>query len=115
LDEMTGRRSLPAVLAALLLACLPAAAAADPYLPPEGKVWNGLTAGFDTGDFEARAGKHPAIWQHFVAWGDPAVAAGSARKRRDRSVRSQHRARPRDQTCPLRPGPSAVAARARRS
>ena len=28
-----------------------------------------MTAGFDIADFEARAGKHPAIWQHFVAWG----------------------------------------------
>ena len=62
-------RLLPAVLAALLLACMPAAASADPYLPPAGKVWNGLTAGFDAGDFERRTGKHPAIWQHFVAWG----------------------------------------------
>ena len=58
-------------LALALLACLvvPATASADPYLPPPGKVWNGLTAGFDASDFERRAGKHPAIWQHFVAWG----------------------------------------------
>jgi len=64
------RRRFPAALVAtLLLACLPAAASADPFLPPAGKVWNGLTAGFDTGDFEARAGKHPAVWQHFIAWG----------------------------------------------
>jgi len=58
-------------LALALLACLvvPASASADPYLPPPGKVWSGLTAGFDASDFERRAGKHPAIWQHFVAWG----------------------------------------------
>jgi hypothetical protein len=66
---MTGRRLLPALVAALLCSCLPASAAADPFLPPDGKVWNGLTAGFDTGDFEARTGKHAAIWQHFIAWG----------------------------------------------
>jgi hypothetical protein len=69
LDVMTRHQLLPALLAATLLACLPAAAAADPFLPPAGKVWNGLTAGFDTGDFESRTGKHPAIWQHFIAWG----------------------------------------------
>ena len=57
------------ILALLLLACLPAAAAADPFAPPKGKVWNGLTAGFDADDFESRTGKHPAIWQHFIAWG----------------------------------------------
>ena len=65
----TRSRLIAALLAAALLACLPAAAAADPFLPPAGKVWNGLTAGFDAGDFERHAGKHPAVWQHFVAWG----------------------------------------------
>jgi hypothetical protein len=58
-----------ALLALLALACLPSTAAADPYLPPPGKIWNGLTAGFDAGDFERRTGKHPAVWQHFIAWG----------------------------------------------
>jgi hypothetical protein len=66
---MNRARLLPVVLAALLLACTPAAASADAFLPPAGKVWNGLTAGFDAGDFERRTGKHPAVWQHFVAWG----------------------------------------------
>ena len=37
--------------------------------PPDGKVWNGLTAGFDASEFESRTGKHAAIWQHFIAWG----------------------------------------------
>src|SRR5829696_5589835 len=58
------------LLALLGLAlAFPAQAAADPYLPPPGQVWSGLTAGYDASDFEARTGKHPAIWQHFVAWG----------------------------------------------
>jgi hypothetical protein len=57
------------LLGLLLLAWLPAAADADTYAPPKGKVWNGLTAGSDHSDFESRTGKHPAIWQHFVAWG----------------------------------------------
>ena len=62
-------RLLPALLALTLLAALPAAATADPFAPPAGKVWTGLTAGFDAGDFQRDAGKHPAIWQHFIAWG----------------------------------------------
>ena len=58
------------LLALLGLAlAFPAQAAADPYLPPPGQVWSGLTAGYDASDFERRSGKHPAIWQHFVAWG----------------------------------------------
>jgi hypothetical protein len=66
---MTRLRLLPALLALALLAAVPSAAAADPYAPPKGKVWNGLTAGFDATEFERRTGKHPAVWQHFVAWG----------------------------------------------
>jgi hypothetical protein len=62
-------RTIPALLAFALLALLPHSAAAEPYAPPKGKVWNGLTAGFDASDFERRTGKHPAVWQHFVAWG----------------------------------------------
>ena len=61
------RRSLLLALAGLLLAV--PVAGADPYLPPPGKVWNGLTAGFDAEDFQRHAGKHPAVWQHFIAWG----------------------------------------------
>jgi hypothetical protein len=62
-------RLLPIVLGALLALALPAAASAEPYLPPPGKVFNGLTAGFTTGDFESEVGKHPAVWQHFISWG----------------------------------------------
>ena len=57
------------LLALLLLACLPGTAHAATYLPPDGKVWNGLTAGSEVADFQSRTGKHPAIWQHFIAWG----------------------------------------------
>ena len=53
----------------LALACFPAATAAAPYAPPKGKVFTGVTAGFDVDDFQSHAGKHPAIWQHFIAWG----------------------------------------------
>jgi hypothetical protein len=50
-------------------AAMPATASAEPFAPPKGKVFNGLTAGFETGDFERHAGKSPAVWQHFIAWG----------------------------------------------
>src|SRR5215213_841432 len=62
-------RIAPVLLALALLALPPAGAAAQPYAPPAGKLWNGLTAGFDAGDFERRTGKHAAVWQHFIAWG----------------------------------------------
>src|SRR5215217_7299010 len=62
-------RLLPMLLALAALACVPAPAAAAPYAPPKGKVFNGVTAGFDVDDFQSHAGKHPAIWQHFIAWG----------------------------------------------
>ena len=65
---ITVARLLPALLA--VLAWLPAGAAAqDAFLPPAGKVWNGLTAGYDAGDFQRTTGKHPAVWQHFIGWG----------------------------------------------
>jgi hypothetical protein len=64
---MTRLRLLAALL--LALACLPATASAEPCAPPPGKIWTGVTAGFDIGDYVARTGKHPAIWQHFIAFG----------------------------------------------
>ena len=70
------RRLLPALLLPLALAfasafalAAPASAHADAFAPPDGKVLNGLTAGYDFDDFTRRAGKGPAVWQHFVAWG----------------------------------------------
>jgi hypothetical protein len=68
------RRAVAAVLtssavAALALLAAPAGAAAAAYLPPAGKVWNGVTAGGSTGDFQRRAGKRPAVFQHFIRWG----------------------------------------------
>jgi hypothetical protein len=62
-------RRIAILLPLLLLALAPASAHAIAYTPPKGKVWHGLTAGTDISDFEARTGKHPAIWQHFVGWG----------------------------------------------
>ncbi|HEX8648308.1 MAG TPA: hypothetical protein VF715_15550 [Thermoleophilaceae bacterium] len=71
------------VLAAL---ALPAAAHADPYLPPSGKLFGGVTGGGEIGDFEARTGQHPAVWQHWVQWD------GSLRGALDRSEAAGTRA-----------------------
>jgi hypothetical protein len=96
-------------LAALLaLVCLPAAAQAAPYLPPKGKVFNGVTAGFDIDDFESRTGKHPAIWQHFIAWG------GSYQYTLDNSRNAQarlmyHLSTARGQNMPERYSPGEIA------
>ena len=59
------RLLLPLLLLAL---AAPAAAHGEAFAPPNGKVLNGLTAGYDFDDFTRRAGKAPAVWQHFVAW-----------------------------------------------
>jgi hypothetical protein len=45
-------------------------AAASPYLPPAGKVFHGVASGRDISDFRARTGRQPAVWQHWVRWGD---------------------------------------------
>ena len=56
------------LLLLLLALAAPAAAHGEAFAPPNGKVLNGLTAGYDFDDFTRRAGKAPAVWQHFVAW-----------------------------------------------
>ena len=53
----------------LALAAAPAAGAA-PYLPPAGKVWHGVASGRSIDDFAARTGRAPAVWQHWIRWGD---------------------------------------------
>lgn len=63
------RLVLACLLALLAAVAAPAPAGADPYLPPPGRVFNGLTAGFDTAEFARAAGRPPAVWQHFIAWG----------------------------------------------
>src|SRR3954447_345434 len=63
-------RSGPAILLLLALALAAPPASANPYLPPAGKVWTGVASGRDISDFVARTGKHPAVWQHWIQWGD---------------------------------------------
>jgi hypothetical protein len=49
------------------------AASAQPYLPPAGKVWNGVTGNVRPVErFIQETGKHPAVWQFFTNWGDSA-------------------------------------------
>src|SRR5688500_11887047 len=59
-----------ALIGLLVLAVAAPAAAADPLLPPAGKVFTGVASGADIGDFSARTGKRPAVWQHWIQWGD---------------------------------------------
>jgi hypothetical protein len=62
-------RALALVLLALAVVAGPASA--KPYLPPAGKVWNGVTGNVrPVGNFAAQTGKHPAVWQFFTNWGD---------------------------------------------
>jgi hypothetical protein len=62
------RLAAATLLAAIALA-LPSAAQADALLPPGGKVFAGVSGGYDTGSFERETGRHPAVFQFFSAWG----------------------------------------------
>src|SRR3954453_3881780 len=42
------------------------AAAADPLLPPAGKIFSGVAAGDNFSDFRRRTGRRPDVWQQFV-------------------------------------------------
>jgi hypothetical protein len=64
------RLTLAALLAALLAIAAAPAAHAEPYLPPAGQVLSGVASGRDVADFEQRTGRHPAVWQFWVQWGD---------------------------------------------
>jgi hypothetical protein len=67
---------------ALLLACalssfaslaiiVATAAHADPYLPPDGKVFAGVTGGKDVAAYEQATHKHPPVFQFFSSFGAP--------------------------------------------
>ena len=59
-----------ALLVALLACALIAVQAhANPYLPPAGKIWNGVTGNVPTSQFQSQTGKHAAVWQFFMDWG----------------------------------------------
>lgn len=50
------------------MAVLAPSATAEPYLPPAGKVYAGITAGNPT-SYEQLTGAHAAVFQDFVSWG----------------------------------------------
>ena len=60
---------LAATLAAVFALALPAAARAEALLPPKGKVFAGVTGGYDIGGFQRETRSHPAVFQFFSAWG----------------------------------------------
>jgi hypothetical protein len=60
---------LAVTLATLAVLALPASAAAAVLAPPEGKVFAGVTGGYDTASFERETRSHPAVFQFFSAWG----------------------------------------------
>lgn len=62
-------RLFVALVLALAVGAMPALA--QPYLPPAGKVWNGVTGNVHPlTSFIQETGKHPAVWQFFTNWGD---------------------------------------------
>jgi hypothetical protein len=62
-----------ALLAAAVLATatIAAPAPARPYTAAHGKVFVGVTGGRTAGGYARASGKRPAVFQFFVAWGDP--------------------------------------------
>jgi hypothetical protein len=76
LRQLPRRRLLvTASLAAILLGPAVSRATALPYLPPAGKTFAGET-GQPVSQYVAAVGKHPAVYQEFVAWGQyiPGIA-----------------------------------------
>src|SRR3954453_2100395 len=54
-----------------LAAIVDTSAHADPYLPPSGKVFAGVTGGKDVGAYEKATGQHPPVFQFFSSYGSP--------------------------------------------
>jgi len=54
-----------------LAAIVASAAHADPYLPPAGKVFHGVTGGKEVGAYEKATGQHPPVFQFFSSYGSP--------------------------------------------
>src|SRR4051794_20528752 len=55
-------------LIALFLLAAPATASADPYLPPHGKAFAGVTGGYDASSFARETASHPSVFQFFGGW-----------------------------------------------
>jgi hypothetical protein len=52
----------------LVVLALAPAASANPYLPPHGKTFAGVTGGYDATSFARETGSHPAVFQFFGGW-----------------------------------------------
>jgi len=65
------RRVAISLVAASCALALPAAAQADPFLPPSGKVFWGGQGGYTARHiayFGAQSGKRPAVFNYFISW-----------------------------------------------
>ena len=60
---------LTGALSSIVLALSTASASASSFLPPKGQVFQGV-AGQPISTYEQLAGKHPAVYQIFSAWGE---------------------------------------------
>jgi hypothetical protein len=56
------------LLACVLALVTASSAAADPYLPAPGHIFNGVAGGHSVSDFAARTGAEPAVVQSFVSY-----------------------------------------------
>jgi hypothetical protein len=62
------RGAVPAIVATILFGGCASHASAQPFLPPPGKIFQGV-AGQPVSSYVQAVGKHPAVYQEFVAWG----------------------------------------------
>ncbi|MCW3066279.1 MAG: hypothetical protein JWN32_3451 [Solirubrobacterales bacterium] len=70
--RIIGGHALRIAAVILALSGLAAASApARPYTAPDGKVLVGVTGGRTAGGYVKATGRRPAVFQFFVAWGDP--------------------------------------------
>jgi hypothetical protein len=60
-----------ALLAVAAVLALPATASADVLLPPEGKVYTGVTGSQSVGPFAQQVGRHPSVFGFFTRWNGP--------------------------------------------
>ncbi len=61
-------RRLATILTCFASLAWPAAVLGQPYLPPPGGVFAGVTGGGDVGGFSREVGKHPPVFQFFSSW-----------------------------------------------
>jgi hypothetical protein len=60
-----------ALAAAVVTLAVPASASAAKLLPPENKVYTGVTGSKSVGPFTAQVGKHPSVFGFFTRWNGP--------------------------------------------